>query len=58
VVWQVDRRRLVARRGQFAVVVAMGDGPVPLPAGDVLLASAPLDGGRLPPDAAAWVLSE
>ena len=46
-------RRPAAAR--FALVVAMGDEAVPLPAGDVLLASAPLDGGRLPADAAAWV---
>jgi alpha-glucosidase len=42
-------------RGRFALVVAMGDGAVPLPAGDVLLTSAPLDAGRLPADTAAWV---
>ena len=42
-------------RGRFALVVAMGDGAVPRPAGDVLLSSAPLDAGRLPADAAAWV---
>ena len=49
--------RLVARRGGFALVVAMGDGAVPLPPGEVLLTSAPLDAGRLPPDAAAWTLT-
>jgi alpha-glucosidase len=42
-------------RGRFALVVAMGDGAVPLPACDVLLTSAPLDAGRLPADTAAWV---
>ena len=51
--WEVDGDgRLTARRGRFALVVAMGDQAVPLPAGDVLLASAPLDGGRLPANAA------
>ena len=45
-------------RGRLALVVAMGDGPVPLPAGDVLLTSAPLDEGRLPADAAAWVRAQ
>jgi alpha-glucosidase len=49
--------RLVARRSSgVTLVVAMGDDAVPLPAGTVLLASAPLDDdGRLPADAAAWV---
>jgi alpha-glucosidase len=56
--WNVDGDdRLLARRtGGFALVVAMGDTPVPLPAGAVLLTSAPLTGdGLLPADAAAWV---
>lgn len=49
--------RLTARCGDgFTLVVAMGDGPVELPPGEVLLASGPLDGdGRLPADTAAWV---
>jgi alpha-glucosidase len=34
-----------------------GDAAVPLPAGELLLASAPVDGRTLPPDAAAWVRS-
>jgi len=55
VTWDLDGDgRLTARRGRFALVVAMGGGAVPLPAGDVLLTSAPLDAGRLPADAAAW----
>ena len=62
VTWTVDEDdRLTARRGDrgFALVVAMGAGPVPLPGGEVLLASAPLTpDGRLPPDAAAWLRSE
>ena len=49
VTWDLDGdARLVARRGRFALVVAMGDGAVPLPAGEVLLASAPLAAGQLP----------
>jgi alpha-glucosidase len=36
-------------------VVNFGDDPVALPAGDVLLASAALTDGTLPPDAAAWL---
>jgi alpha-glucosidase len=37
--------------------VNVGDGPADLPAYDrVLLSSEPLDGGRLPADAAAWLV--
>jgi alpha-glucosidase len=56
--WSSDSGgRLTARcAGDFILVVAMGDGPVPLPPGDLLLASGPLDdAGRLPADTAAWV---
>lgn len=55
--WTVDAGRLVARRGRFALVMAMGETSVPLPAGTVLLASAPPVDGALPRDAAAWVLT-
>jgi alpha-glucosidase len=30
-------------------------GPVPLPPGEVLLASGPMDGNQLPPDTAVWL---
>lgn len=56
--WEVSPDdRLVARRSSgFALVVAMGGGPVRLPEGEVLISSAALTGdGLLPPDAAAWV---
>ncbi|MGN6742441.1 MAG: glycoside hydrolase family 13 protein [Amnibacterium sp.] len=43
------------RSGGWHVVVNLGAAPAPLPAGEVLLASAPLEGGLLPPDSAAWV---
>lgn len=33
-----------------------GTDPVPLPQGTVILASAPIDGGQLPPDTTAWLL--
>jgi alpha-glucosidase len=58
VVWEVDGGRLVARRGRFVLVVAMGEGAVPLPRGPVALASAPVVDGWLPADAAAWVLAD
>ncbi|MFM2720282.1 alpha-amylase family glycosyl hydrolase [Microbacterium mcarthurae (nom. nud.)] len=48
--------RLIARRsGGVSVVVAMGDGPVVLPPGELLFSSEPLIEGLLPPDATAWV---
>ena len=59
VTWDVGRRgALVVTRGTLLrLVVAMGDEPVEVGAGEVLLTSAPLlRGGLLPPDAAAWVL--
>jgi alpha-glucosidase len=55
VTWELTGHRLVACRPGFALVMAMGNEPVPLPPGEVLLTSAPLDAGRLPPDAAAWL---
>jgi alpha-glucosidase len=57
VTWEVGGDgRLCARRGAFTLVVAMGETAVSLPPGTVLLASAPPVAGRLPADAAAWVL--
>ncbi len=38
-----------------AVVLNLGPEPVALPEGEVLVASGPLDDGRLPTDTAAWV---
>jgi alpha-glucosidase len=57
--WSVSSDdRLMAQRGDFSLVVAMGTRPVPLPAGSVLLASEPLGAdGMLPVDAAAWVVA-
>ena len=48
---------LLARRPNgFTLAVAMGDAPVPLPPGDVLLTSGQLTpAGELPPDTAAWL---
>ena len=50
--------RLAAQRGEsFTLVLAMGDTPVRLPEGRLLLASGPVTNeGRLPPDTAAWLL--
>ena len=50
------RRPALLRPGGWHCVTNMGQAPVELPDGQVLLSSAPLDGQRLPPDATAWVL--
>jgi alpha-glucosidase len=45
----------VVDRGGLRLAVNLGEAVEPLPEGDVLVASGPLDDGRLPPDTAAWV---
>jgi alpha-glucosidase len=47
---------LEVRRGPLTAVCNCGRRPVRLPAGDVVLASGPLEGDLLPPDTAAWLL--
>jgi alpha-glucosidase len=42
--------------GALACALNAGPGPMVLPPGEVILASAPLVDGKLPPDAAAWVV--
>ncbi|GHD06364.1 alpha-amylase family glycosyl hydrolase [Zhihengliuella salsuginis] len=55
-VWSVDQQSLTYLSATgLAVVVAMGESPVPLP-GTLLLSSEPVVDGFLPADAAAWVL--
>ena len=45
-----------ARGEGFVAVTNLSDGAIALPAGaEILLASADLDGGSLPPDASAWL---
>ena len=46
---------LAFRRGPLTVVLNCGTGPVPLPAGEVLVASGPLPAGTLPGDTAVWL---
>jgi alpha-glucosidase len=57
--WSLDPGGLLScrRSGGVTVVVAMGEEPVRLPAGELLFASAPVVDGLLPADAAAWVLT-
>lgn len=57
--WRVEPGNLLVceRNADFLVAVAMGDEPVRLPAGTVLLSAMPLEqDGRLQPNNAAWVL--
>ncbi len=49
------RDTLVLRRGDLTVVLNCGAVPVPLPAGDVLVASGPVEGDKLPGDTAVWL---
>jgi alpha-glucosidase len=44
-----------ARPNGWQCVVNFGSEPIDLPPGRVVLASAPVDGARLPPQAAAWI---
>jgi alpha-glucosidase len=48
---------LAFRRAGTTLVCALNGsaGPVPLPPGDLLLASGPLTGDQLPPNTAAWL---
>jgi alpha-glucosidase len=43
------------RPGGLICALNSGESPVPLPAGELMLASAPLSEGKLPPDSAAWL---
>ncbi len=46
---------LAFRRNGVGVVVNLGAEPVPIPDGEILLSSADVAGGALPPDTAVWV---
>ena len=46
---------LAFRRGPLTVVLNCGEAAVELPEGELLLASGPVDGGKLPADTAAWL---
>ncbi|MGH3532015.1 MAG: DUF3459 domain-containing protein, partial [Mycobacterium sp.] len=50
------RAALIFRRGGLICVLNAGRRPVALPPGELLLASAPLVDGELPPNAAAWLV--
>jgi alpha-glucosidase len=58
--WSLDRGADVIGyvNGEVTVVSNRGTSPVPLPAGEVLMASADLSaGGMLPPDVTAWMVA-
>jgi alpha-glucosidase len=44
-----------ARGDSFACVVNFGPAPVPLPPGDVLIASSDVEGGAVPQDTTVWI---
>ncbi|MCM3501141.1 glycoside hydrolase family 13 protein [Microbacterium sp. P26] len=46
---------LAFRNGSLLVVANLGDAAVELPAGEVLIASGPLDGDTLPTDTTVWI---
>jgi len=46
---------LAFRNGGITVVANLGDAPVDVPAGEVILASDPLEGGAVPSDTTVWV---
>ena len=55
--WSRSRRtRSPLRRGELTVVLNCGATPVPMPPGELLIASAAVD-GSVPPDTAVWVRS-
>jgi alpha-glucosidase len=47
----------LGRPGGWRSVTNFGPGSMPLPAGNVIVSSAPLDGNELPADTTAWVLA-
>ena len=51
---RVDGDLLELRRGPLTVLLNCGTAPVPLPDGEVVVASGAVD-GELPPDTAVWV---
>ena len=53
---QAPQGCLSYRRGpDLVVALNAGDVPVELPAGEVLLSSAPIEGDKLPPNTAVWL---
>jgi len=47
----------LGRPGGWRSVTNFGPGPIPLPAGNVIVSSAPVEGNQLPADTTAWVLA-
>jgi alpha-glucosidase len=51
-----DNDVVALRNGSVTVLANLGVTAVPLPGGDVVLASGPLDAGILPPDTTVWLV--
>jgi alpha-glucosidase len=51
-----DNDVVALRNGSVTVVANLGAASVPLPSGDVVLASGPLDAGTLPADTTVWLV--
>lgn len=49
---------LAFRNGNVTVVANIGEAPVALPSGEVIVASGPLAGDRLPVDTAVWIVAD
>ena len=57
--WLPSEEHVLALRNSGVTVLAnTGSTPVPLPAGDVILASGPVDGGTLPGDTTVWLRAD
>jgi len=52
----IFRRRDSASAGGLVCALNAGRHPIALPPGELILTSSPLRGGKLPPDAAAWLI--
>jgi alpha-glucosidase len=55
--WHDERPDVVhfSRPGGWTSITNFGSTPLPLPQGDLVVASGPLDGGALPPETTAWL---
>jgi alpha-glucosidase len=59
-VWTGEEDQVLGltRGGGFICMLNTGAVAVPLPPGRVVLSSSPVEGGLLPPDAAAWIVTD
>ncbi|GAA3619903.1 glycoside hydrolase family 13 protein [Kineosporia mesophila] len=59
-VWTGEEEQVLGltRGTGFVCVLNTGEVAIPLPPGRVVLSSSPVEGGLLPPDAAAWIVTD